>query len=125
LSRVDVLAADAAGSGDVHAVSIEILKKPMVTMMLKVYVDAVKRLPAHYKYLAIPKGITNVAHDPNLFFAADGIGRVGILLISESGDHLPTVELAIKPERFRMDARELAQVERFLNSAKPDMYVRL
>ncbi|MBW4038289.1 MAG: hypothetical protein HIU91_05300 [Acidobacteria bacterium] len=125
LTRVDVLAADAAGSGDIHAVSIEMLTKPIGTMGLKLYVEIVKRLPAHYKYLAIPKGITNVGHDPSLFFSADGIGRVGILLVSASSDHLPTVELAVKPERFRMDAQALARVERFLNSTKPDMYVRL
>lgn len=125
LSRVDVLAADGAGSGDIHAVSVEIPAKPFGTVGLKQYVELVKMLPAHYKYLAIPKGMTNIAHDPNLFFSADGIGRVGLLVISESVDHLPTVELAIKPERFRLPSDELAQVERYLDRAKPDMFVRV
>jgi len=125
MSRVDVLAADAAGSGDIHAVSVEVLTTPMGTHGLKLYIDLVKRLPAHYKYLAIPKGITNVMHDTQLFFAADGIGRVGVFLVSESIDLSPTVELAIKPERFRLPADELAQVERYLDRAKPDMFVRV
>lgn len=124
LSRVDVLAADAAGSGDIHAVDVKMLTTPTSTLTMKLHIELVKRLPAHYKYLAVPRNITNTSADLGLF-SADGIGRVGILLISESGDHLPTVELAVKPERFRMDAHELAQVERFLCSAKPDMYVRL
>lgn len=126
LSRVDVLAADAAGSGDIHAVEVEmkLLTSPTGPKTMKLYIELIKSLPAHYKYLAIPRNITNVAADLGLF-SADGIGRIGVLLISESSDLSPTVELAIKPERFRMDARALAQVERFLNDAKPDMYVRL
>lgn len=124
LSRVDVLAADAAGSGDIHAVHIELLTKPTGTLGMKLYVELVKRLPSHYKYLAIPRNITNISADLGLF-SADGIGRVGILIISESEDHLPQIDLAIRPERFRVEPTELARVERFLNSAKPDMYVRL
>jgi hypothetical protein len=93
-------------------------------MAMKLYVEMVKKLPAHYKYLAIPEKITNVAADLGLF-ASDGIGRVGILLIRESGEQLPIVELAVKPERFRLEPSELTKVERFLNRAKPDMYVRV
>jgi hypothetical protein len=123
LSKVDVLAADAAGSGDIHAVEIKILK-PTGTVAMGLHVMLAKRLPAHFRYLAIPKHTTNIAADLRLF-SDDGIGRVGILLISESLDQLPTIELAIKPERFRLDANELVQVERVLNKAKPDMFVRL
>ncbi len=123
LNRVDVLAADAAGSGDIHAIEVKVLT-PTGTMGMKLYIEMVKKLPAHYKYLAIPRNITNIAVDLGLF-SPDGIGRVGILLFSESDDHLPTVELAIKPERFRLEASELAQIERFLSRAQPDMYVRL
>ena len=36
-----------------------------------------------------------------------------------------TIELAIKPERFRLPSDELAQVERYLDRAKPDMFVRV
>ncbi len=124
LSKVDVLAVDAAGSGDIHAVNVELLTGPK-TMSLKVIVA--KTLPAllaHYRYFAIPKNATNILVGLDLF-SDDGIGRVGILLISESEDQLPIVELAIKPERFRLAANGLTQVERFLNRAKPDMYVRL
>ena len=124
LSRVDVLAADAAGSGDIHAVDVKVLTARTGTMAMRLYVEMAKTLPAHYKYLAIPRNITNIEADLRLF-SADGIGRVGILLISESGDQLPTVELAVRPERFRMGSSELAQIERFLSRAQPDMYVRL
>lgn len=124
LGGVDVLAADAAGSGDIHAVEVKILTRPTGTMTMRLYVEVAKTLPAHYKYLAIPRNITNTAADLKLF-SADGIGRVGILVISESGDQLPTVELAVKPERFVLDASKSAQIERFLSKARPDMYVRL
>lgn len=124
LSRVDVLAADAAGSGDIHAVEIKLLTAPTGPKTIGLFVDIAKRLPAHFKYLAITRNITNIEADLRLF-AADGIGRVGILLITESGDRTPTVDLAVKPERFRVDAGELAQIERFLTRAQPDMYVRV
>ncbi len=124
LSRVDVLAVDASCSGDIHAVEVKMLTRPTVTKEMKLHVEVAKGLPAHFKYLAIPRNITNIAVDLGLF-SPDGIGRVGILLISESGDQLPIVELAIKPERFLLDPSKSAQVERFLSKAKPDMYVRL
>jgi hypothetical protein len=124
LSRIDVLAADAAGSGDIHAVEVKVLTRPTVTKEMRLFVELAKGLPAHYKYLAIPRNLTNIQAELKLF-SADGIGRVGILVISEPGDQLPTVELAVKPERFRIGASELAQIERFLSRAQPDMYVRL
>jgi hypothetical protein len=124
LSRVDVLAADAAGSGDIHAVEIKLLTAPTGVMQMRLYVEVAKNLPSHFKYLAVPKHITNINADLRLF-SADGIGRVGVLLIGEADDGGPVVELAVKPERFRMDAGELAHMERFLGRAKPDMYVRV
>jgi hypothetical protein len=124
LHRVDVLAADAAGSGDLHAVEVKLLTAPTGTMQMRLYVELAKKLPAHFKYLAIPRSITNIEADLRLF-STDGIGRVGILLISESSNSAPTVELAIKPERFRLDGKDLTEIERFLSRAQPDMYVRV
>jgi len=124
LSRIDVLAADAAGSGDIHAVEIKLLTTPTGTTQIRLFVELAKMMPAHFKYLALPKNITNIKADLRLF-ADDGIGRVGILLVSESDDQVPTVDLAIKPERFRIDASELTQIERFLSRTQPDMYVRV
>src|ERR1035441_6698119 len=116
LSRVDVLAADAAGSGDIHAAEVKLLQAPLTQAAMKTYVDQIKKVPAHYKYLALNKNLTSSLIGIQLF-SDDGIGRVGLLFISGSGDDYPTVELAIKPERFRIDASELAQVERFLSRA--------
>jgi hypothetical protein len=124
LSRIDVLAADAAGSGDIHAVEVKLLTAPTGPKTMRPYVDIAKTLPAHFKYLAITQNITNIEAETRLF-STDGIGRVGILLVTESGDCAPTVELAVKPERFRIDASELTQIERFLSRAQPDMYVRV
>src|ERR1039458_8753691 len=124
LSRVDVLAADAAGSGDIHAVEVKLLQAPLTQAAMKTYIDQIKKVPAHYKYLALNANLTSISIGIQLF-SGDGIGRVGLLLISEFGDNFPAVELAIKPERFRVEASELTQIERFLSRAQPDMYVRL
>jgi hypothetical protein len=124
LSRVDVLAADAAGSGDLHAVEVKLLPAPLTQAAMKTFIDQIKKVPAHYKYLALNKNPTSFLIGAQLF-SPDGIGRVGLLFLSESDDVYPTVELAIKPERFRMNASELTQIERFLSRAHPDMFVRV
>jgi hypothetical protein len=123
-SKVDVLAADAAGSGDIHAAEVKVLTGPPTSTAIGTYIEQIKSLPAHYKYVALPRNATSVNFGIHLF-STDGIGRVGLFFISESEDLAPTVELAIKPERFRMNSAELSRIERFLSRAKPDMYVRL
>ncbi|MDQ2925400.1 MAG: hypothetical protein M3R43_07595, partial [Acidobacteriota bacterium] len=107
LNKIDVLAADSAGSGDIHAVEV---KFPIdigfafsPASKLKAYLDELKdefkKVPAHFKYLALPVNGKSLAAlgDPQMF-SHDGIGRIGILFISEVGDTSPTVELVITPE---------------------------
>jgi hypothetical protein len=124
LSKADVLAADAAGSGDIHAVEVKVLPAPPTAATIRSYIEQVKNLPGHYKYLALPRSTTSLSLGSELF-SADGIGRVGLLFVSQSNDLAPTVELAVKPERFRVSPSGQLQIDRFLNQAKPDMYVRV
>ena len=125
--RIDVLAVDAAGSGDVHAVEVEY---PMWTEEpagnVQDYFERLKQLPTHYKYLAFSKnGLALSRLSASATFASDGIGRIGVLFLSETDGAAPVVELAVSPERFKVSSDKLARVERFLEKTKPDMYVRL
>ncbi len=124
LSKVDVLAADAAGSGDIHAVQVKLLQAPLTQAAAKNIIDQIKKVPAHYRYLALNENLTSIAVGAQLF-SSDGIGRVGLLFVSESGNVLPSVKIAVEPERFRLPSDELAQIERYLGRAKPDMFVRV
>jgi hypothetical protein len=123
---VDIVAADGAGSGDIHAVEVKVLDSPVRVAMLKDLVRKAKEIPAHYKYLAVNQSSVSLTlWDTSIAFSSDGIGRIGLLLITEHDGGAPTVQLAIKPERFRLPAGDATRVERFLDRAKPDMFVRI
>jgi hypothetical protein len=124
LSRINVLAMDAAGSGDIHAVEVKLLPAPLTHSAMIAWIDQIKKIPAHFKYLALNKNPTSAAMGVQLY-SSDGIGRVGLLFVSEPASGSPQVEMAVKPERFRVSASELSKVERFLARAQPDIFVRV
>lgn len=124
--NVDVVAADGAGSGDIHAAEVRFLPYPTHVSKAGQLIEEVKTLPAHYKYLAVNKNSVSLTlGDGPLTFSPDGIGRVGLLLIEETQDALLRVELVVRPERFRLEPKVAARVERFLERATPDMFVRV
>lgn len=129
---IDVLAADRAGAGDLHGVEIvemEIKTPAPSSRLLTILTSHAKQLgllPTHYRYLALPKIGFILQLLPKLeLFSPDGIGRTGILLLSEQTDGLPLVEVAIKPERYRVPASAMEKVDRFLARNRPDMEVRI
>jgi hypothetical protein len=138
----DVLAVDRAGSGDLHAVEIKLEPefarsvaavlnpKPWtltnVRMMLKKMRSLL--LPAHYRYLAIPKDRWDLSGGEleSDLYSTDGIGRIGIIAITQRGEHPPTAELSIAPERFRVNAARLRIIEtNLLAKVRPDIEVRI
>ena len=132
-SKIDVLAVDRAGAGDLHGVEIKI-PGPSVpplgprTQRLQMLRDLaqLQAYPTHYKYLALPKTDSLVRLLPELrLFSPDGIGRTGILLLSEQTDGLPLVEIAIKPERYRVSPPDMEKIDRFLARNRPDIEVRI
>jgi hypothetical protein len=125
--RIDLLAVDRAGAGDLHGVEIKVPNLFVTTLPnLRAYAAELKEYPTHYRYLALPKAEALLRHLPKLqLFSPDGIGRVGILLVSEQEDGLPMVEVALKPERYRVPAENMQRVDRFLARNRPDMEVRI
>jgi hypothetical protein len=142
----DVLAVDRAGSGDLHAVEIKLEdelrgkstvaaaidpKRWMLTQLKatsKVILAQLMALPAHYRYLAIPHSSWDLVMGElgPLLYSRDGIGRVGIIAITYRGQDPPTAELSIAPERFRVDAVKLGNVEKkLLQKVRPDIEVRI
>lgn len=126
-SSIDVLAVDRAGSGDIHIAEIKLPRELRDSRadwlrMLKPLNEA----PAHFRYLVLPD--TQQARslgENNILFAPNGIGRIGILLLSQEGNAAPRVELLVEPERFRLDSATAEKVERYLLRSKPDMFVRI
>jgi hypothetical protein len=89
----------------------------------------VMSIPAHYRYLAIPadsfhRAFSDLAHFG--LYPEDGIGRLGIITILEKGEESPSAEMAVVPERFRLDAAKLRTIEtKLLAKSRPDIEVRI
>ena len=142
--NADVLAVDRAGAGDLHAVQIRLglgddFTKPAAPhQMMNAWMRSIREtmnnrrnslmsLPAHYRYLAIPYDRFSlfVAESPSLY-SPDGIGRLGVIAVTEHGEELPVAEVAIAPERFRVDPAKLRNIEKkLLEKVRPDIEVRI
>jgi hypothetical protein len=126
--KLDVLAIDRAGKGDVHGVKL-VLWEPghtddhgysaylekAVAAAIQDFVD----FPGHFRYLAIvctvpdkqPWIPSRGIKDQSL--AADGVGRVGILYLDITADD-PAVRPILKAERFRSSKEIVALADRFV-----------
>jgi hypothetical protein len=152
LISADILAVDRGGAGDLHAVEIKLAKdidlfecqrwelsNPKQPDQLKWISEFGEKLngihqqlmsmPAHYRYLAIPvESFGMVYHELGHFgvFPEDGIGRLGFILITDRREEPPTANLAVVPERFRVDPTKLKAIEtKLLAKSRPDIEVRI
>jgi len=122
--KIDVLAIDRAGSGDIHCIKIILTLASAYPLM-----PLLMAMPAHYKYVAIweEKNLPPLLEriDEFSLYPSSGIGRVGVISISESPKDkrlLPTV--AIEPERFRLEHKFYRQIDRFMGSHLADLEIR-
>jgi hypothetical protein len=154
LILADVLAVDRGGAGDLHAVEIKLARdlnpsegqqgKPSNPKELQANLDSwypkfseklhgiyqqVMSMPAHYRYFAIPAESFDLAFGELTHFGlfpVDGIGRLGVITIEDRGEESPTAEMAVVPERFRVDPAKLKSIEtRLLAKSRPDIEVRI
>jgi hypothetical protein len=141
----DVLAVDSGGAGDLHAVEVAMMGErwpaPLKwgsgssvsarsnALLLKAARRQLMSVAAHYRYLAVSaekldfvaEGLTGLG-----LFSEDGIGRLGLIGIREPESHAPTAEIAIVPERFRVDPAKLRAIEtRIFAKTRPDIEVRI
>lgn len=125
-TRVDVLAIDRDGVGDVHAILLFPMHLPNDTSAVPDYltqaIDPLVRrftaIPAQYKYV----GAVDVSRQgdvvlpgvpPSILdksFSPDGVGRVGFLSINFPPLEEPLVNVSFKPERFRASIAKLADL---------------
>ncbi len=154
LISADVLAVDRGGAGDLHAVEIKLARdlspsegqwrKPSNSKELQANLDSwfpkyseklqkihhqLMSMQAHYRYLAIPAESFDLAFGELTHFGlfpVDGIGRLGVITIEERGEESPTAEMAVVPERFRVDPVRLKAIEtKLLAKSRPDIEVRI
>ena len=108
-SRVDVLAVDRSGAGDVHVVEVKIGTE--VLAVSAGMVASLLQIPAHFRYLALFEN-NNSLPDETCLYAPDGLGRVGVIQVKEDQGGDLSSELRVRPERFRFDA-SFKQVDKF------------
>jgi hypothetical protein len=122
--RLDVLAIDRDGSGDVHAVLLFPLecggdvqqsgedRLERETELVAAFAD----IQAQSKYIACALITTEPAdHATSRVYksvddllAPDGIGRIGLITVERFERPEPTVTLDVRPERFRAKVAKLA-----------------
>lgn len=120
--KLDLMAVDRAGAGDVHVVFIQLDPSTAATPST---LNAIKKIPAHFMYLATLFPAVEIASDHASYFSRDGIGRIGIIEITEQEDSSPAATVFQSPERFRMSSELMGNVTRFMFKHTPDMEVRI
>jgi hypothetical protein len=142
--KVDVLAIDRDGVGDVHVVllrardyySEDCLEPGREDQLVEDLIDRLIPIPAQYKYLAMVDISNSRYHPPfrlsgrliDKSLAQDGIGRIGLLNIDIppnidiSPNEKTQVQLEIKPERFRARIAKLA--DEYIQQHEADWEIR-
>jgi hypothetical protein len=121
-SRVDVLAVDRSGSGEVHVVEVKVGTGALAPANLSKMMATLMRVPAHFKYLAL-FGSQNYRPAQGVLYAPDGMGRVGVILVKENPSGDLFCEFYVRPERFRFEGT-YKSIDRFTAARPADIEVR-
>jgi hypothetical protein len=116
--RVDVLAVDRAGAGEIHIVEVKVGAGDLPNA-----VRSIAGIPAHFKYLAL---FGNGSYYPSneSLYAPDGMGRVGVIRVRETASGDLQAEFHVRPERFRLDSSYFRQIDKFTAARPADMEIR-
>jgi hypothetical protein len=139
--KVDVLAIDRAGVGDVSvAIVLETKGTSPYSEFLEPYRSDMRQkllaLPAHFKYLvtitqdssALEKTrfgqglLESLSKIPSMF-AEDGVGRIGVISVDFRSER-PSISVPISAERFRSNQNIYDLAEAFAASHAADFEVR-
>ncbi len=117
-SRIDVLAVDRAGSGDIHVVQVRVGIKAAADTVAELM-----QLQAHYKYVAL---ITpgNYRLQERTLYSEDGLGRIGVILFEEKEHDQLSARINIAPERFRVGPEVIRRIDRFTAKQHADIEIR-
>jgi hypothetical protein len=123
-ARVDVVAIDRAGTGDVHVVEI---KRSLADALVD-GVTAVRDVPAHYRWIAyqgeglLPVGLSDVVslQSEKPLLPKKGMGRIGVIEVVRMGSGDLGANVRLRAERFQPGDIDAA-IQTFLRQEKPDI----
>ena len=137
-AKVDVLAIDRAGVGDVSVALIADLGEPssLSSPLSNKVIQLLHSIPAHYKYLVVvskdgsgvldtelARGLAQLANVMVQLYAEDGVGRIGIISVNfQSKGSIISVPLSA--ERFRSNQRIFKLADAFSSQHAADFEVR-
>lgn len=114
---VDVLAVDRAGAGDVHIFEIKSIGNATAA------IPTLFQTPAHFKYLVILDEQTYRLR-PEALISPNGVGKIGVISVSEESDGSLRTILRQKAERFADPDKIYSRIDRFVASNRPVWQVR-
>jgi hypothetical protein len=126
-SRVDVLAVDRSGSGEIHVVEVKRAGSKSLKDLKADIENAVTHLmqvKAHFKYLALFDNSKNVYPNLEMLDAPDGFGRIGVIQVKEDHEGNLSSEITVRPVRFKLDSSIFKMIDRFTASRPANLEVR-
>ena len=123
--RIDIIAIDRAGTGDIHVV--EICKT--LNEALTKGVNAIRDVPAHYRWVAYQgTGLLHNDAESELKLLSEkpllpksGMGRIGVIeVIRMAGNNLGA-NVKVKAERFKVEDNLSTLIEKFVDNEKADI----
>ncbi len=124
-NKVDVLAVDRSGSGEIHVVEVK-RAGPTKDMKVKIgnAVAQLMQVKAHFKYLALFGNSKNAYPNLEMLGASDGFGRIGVIQVKEDHEGDLFSEMAVRPERFRLDSSIFKMIDEFTAKHAANLEVR-
>jgi hypothetical protein len=124
-NKVDVLAIDRSGSGDVHAIRMFLADYNNENYLWKLrdHVNEFRSFQSHFRYVAVVNDrpdIRKISPEETTIrnsFAEDGVGRVGILFVDLCEDDPKLqVRVILRAERFRSSKELVELADQFVAS---------
>ena len=120
-SRVDILAVDRLGSGDVHIVEVV-----AGAFTPRTVVKRLMSVPAQFRWLAVVRKSgekTRIGGTaPSYLYPIEDMGRIGLIEVSKMADDSLGADIRFKAERFRGNFTR--EVDGFAATHRPDIEFR-
>lgn len=136
-ARIDVLAIDRAGSGDVHVIRMFLADYSNEKYLWKLrslvneFRSSQNSIQSHYRYVAVVnhrQDMRTISPEESTLrdsFAPDGVGRVGILYVDLcEADPKLQVRVILRAERFRSSKEIVELANQFMETNTPNWEMR-
>lgn len=123
-SKIDIVAVDRAGTGDIHVVEVCRTLKEALTKG----VENISKVPAHYRWVGFQgEGLLPYDEEAELKLLSEepllpesGMGRIGVIEVIRMAGNDLGANIKVKAERFKAENISML-IEEFVNHEKADI----